>query len=212
MITCAPKPQTMPPPDSRAASIAADDGAEVRAPPGSTAATSSRPLTRSRPCTASRNPPPASCSRGSSADTCESRTGRIPRRERHGHGSARLRLGRSLRPDGTRDVAIVTVRLSTSHRRSCRSDSRARRPRGRRRARASRPANAQTSISSDDFGRWKFVSRPPSTRNRCPGWMNSSLRRRPAARGRRRLAAASRAPASSSCPPRRRGAPRRAPR
>ena len=59
-----------------------------------------------------------------------------------------------------------------------------------RREHGSRPANAATSISSDDRGRWKLVSSASTTRNSMPGWMNSVGRAgagttRPSVRARR---------------------------
>ena len=58
-----------------------------------------------------------------------------------------------LRPPVHGSIARTSFRGSASRRRSCRTDSARRRPRDTRPATRSRPANADTSISSDDCGR-----------------------------------------------------------
>ena len=101
--------------------------------------------------------------------------------------------------------SFSTVTGSASHRRRSRSGS-APRLRGRRGAAiSSTPANAITSASSVERGRWKFVSRWSTRRNVKPGVMKSSVR--PASG--RAATRASRARARWSCRPRAR-APRAA--
>ena len=58
---------------------------------------------------------------------------------------------------------------SASHRRSCRTGTAAATASRYAASTRSRPANAATSISSDDAGRWKFVSSPSTTWKRWPG-------------------------------------------
>ena len=76
--------------------------------------------------------------------------------------------------------ASCNFRESAWHRRSCKSDSARRSPPRYAASTRSRPANADTSISSDDRGRWKFVSRPRITRNSKPGKMNRPVAPAPA--------------------------------
>ena len=98
---------------------------------------------------------------------------------------------------------------SASRRRSCRSGSRARPPRGRPPAPGLAPANAATSISSVERGRWKFVIRSVTTRKRVAGQQEEvGAPRRPARPRRRARAPTLRACAPRWCRPRPRAGPR----
>ena len=74
------------------------------------------------------------------------------------------------------------------------------------------PANAQTSISSVERGRWKLVTSRSTTRKRKPGVMNRRGLAGARARACRRRARRIRARAAWSCRRRRRGRRARAPR
>ncbi len=210
LITCAPSPQTTPPPSRAASAIARTTALKSAAARMPGQRFDERADRRRRRSTgrAKSSTRALLCARlqriGRDAGEVEFFVG-----ERHGprfnarmhectnaqmHEGTNVHAGRSVAPCISCIRAFLhfcIVKARASRRRSCRTGTPPRSPGGRPSRTRSRPAKADTSISSDDRGRWKFVTSPETIRNSKPGKMKSSVsplaRRDPPGRPPRRL-------------------------
>ena len=155
-MTCAPMPQTMPRSLARAARNAATTALKSAAARMSGSESTNARDGRARSTAASRNPRRSPCSCAMRADTSARPRDRTLRTETsRADYTPRIRAPwhrpHAASPRAHSDqhrvaVAVEPVPAATASRYAASTRS--------------RPANADTSISSDDFGRWKFVRSP----------------------------------------------------